>query len=136
MPSRVNTKQPQSVRRPIRIAFLSMLTVTLLHGRVDADEAINFNRDIRPILSDRCFACHGPDKNARKADLRLDQRQVAVDVGAIAPGDVSKSKLVERIFSTDPDVMMPPPKHNMPLTAMMQNVTVWQDFLAGSSDTH
>ena len=117
MPSRVDTKQPRSVHRLNLIVPLCLLTVTLLHGRVDADDAINFNRDIRPILSDRCFACHGPDKNARKADLRLDQRQVAVDVGAIAPGDVSKSKLVERIFSTDPDVMMPPPKHNKPLTA-------------------
>ena len=119
MPSRVHTKQPRSDHRLHRIVLIGWLAVTLLHSRVDADEAINFNRDIRPILSDRCFACHGPDKNARKADLRLDQRQVAVEVGAIAPSDVDKSKLVERIFSTDPDVMMPPPKHNKPLTAIM-----------------
>ena len=85
--------------------------------RASGDDGINFNRDIRPILSDRCFACHGPDKNARKADLRLDQRQAAIDAGAISPGKTSSSKLVERILSTDPDVMMPPPKHNKPLTA-------------------
>lgn len=85
--------------------------------RASGDDGINFNRDIRPILSDRCFACHGPDKNARKADLRLDQRQAAIDAGAISPGKASNSKLVERILSTDPDVMMPPPKHNKPLTA-------------------
>lgn len=96
---------------------LMMVAFGLLGAlRASGDDGINFNRDIRPILSDRCFACHGPDKNARKADLRLDQRQAAIDAGAISPGEVSKSKLVERILSTDPDVMMPPPKHNKPLT--------------------
>jgi len=96
----------------------ALLAIGLLWcDQTRGDDAINFNRDIRPILSDRCFACHGPDKSARKADLRLDQRQAAVDAGAISPGDSSKSKLVERILSTDPDVMMPPPKLNKPLTA-------------------
>src|SRR5436190_9097575 len=81
-----------------------------------ADESVNFNRDIRPVLSDKCFACHGLDKNARKADLRLDQRQSAVDKKAIVPGKPADSALTERIFSTDPDVVMPPPKANKPLT--------------------
>ena len=92
------------------------ILVTCLPDSLKGAESINFNRDIRPILSDKCFACHGPDKNARKADLRLDQRQGAVDARAIVPGAPEKSLLIERISSTDPDVLMPPVRHNKPLT--------------------
>lgn len=83
---------------------------------VGADEPVNFNRDIRPILSDKCFACHGQDKNARKADLRLDQRASAVEKKAIVPGIPIESQLIERIDSDDPESMMPPPKTNKKLT--------------------
>jgi len=93
--------------------LIGVSTVSLVRG----EERLEFNRDIRPILSDRCFACHGPDKNARKADLRLDDRQVAITTGAITPGSLDKSRLIERIDSTDPDQVMPPPKHNKPLSA-------------------
>ena len=72
-----------------------------------ADE-ISFNRAIRPILSDNCFSCHGPDEHGRQADLRLDVRDDAVDYGAIVPGDVDGSLLVERVRETDPDLVMPP----------------------------
>ena len=48
---------------------------------------LEYNRDIRPILAENCFACHGPDSAARKADLRLDRREAAVEAGAIAPGE-------------------------------------------------
>jgi hypothetical protein len=82
-----------------------------------AEGAIRFNRDIRPILSDNCFLCHGPDKNKRKAKLRLDDRAIALDKKAIVPGDVSKSELVRRIFTTDPDDQMPPPDSGKHLTA-------------------
>jgi hypothetical protein len=76
---------------------------------------IDFNKDIRPILSENCFACHGPDKNKRKAGLRLDIQEDALsklESGdfAIVPGDVSKSKLLKLITSTDDDERMPPPK--------------------------
>ncbi|MHA3775680.1 PSD1 and planctomycete cytochrome C domain-containing protein [Verrucomicrobiota bacterium sgz303538] len=75
---------------------------------------ISFNRDIRPILSDNCFACHGPDKKARKADLRLDTREGATEVhdgvAAIVPGHTNRSELLNRIVSHDPDEVMPPPK--------------------------
>ncbi len=70
---------------------------------------IQFNRDVRPILAENCFRCHGPDSASRKADLRLDRREVAVDAGAITPGNPDESELVERIFSTDPEKVMPPP---------------------------
>ena len=72
-----------------------------------ADE-IRFNRDIRPIFSDNCFACHGPDGNARQADLRLDRREVALARGAIVPGDLSASKLIERIGNPNEVLRMPP----------------------------
>ena len=83
---------------------------------------VQFNRDIRPILAENCFYCHGRDANKRKAGLRLDDRDIAthaVDSGeiAIVPGDPGKSELVVRIFSDDPDEQMPPPKSNRVLTA-------------------
>lgn len=71
-------------------------------------EEINFTRDVRPILSSRCFKCHGPDVAAREADLRLDQRREAIDLAAIVPGSPEKSSLVNRILSEDPDLRMPP----------------------------
>ena len=74
-----------------------------------AEPPLSFNRDIRPILADNCLPCHGPDRNARKADLRLDQRDAAIDAGAIAPGQPDVSALMARIESDDPLVVMPPP---------------------------
>ncbi len=74
-----------------------------------ASSPIQYNRDVRPILAEKCFRCHGPDSASRKADLRLDRREVAIDYGAIVPGKPDESELVERIFSTDPEKVMPPP---------------------------
>ena len=84
---------------------------------VEAEDAISFNRDIRPILADKCFYCHGQDANKREADLRLDDRAAALAAGAFVPGDIGASKLVQRIHSTDPDTQMPPPDSNRMLTA-------------------
>ena len=81
------------------------------------DDKIQFNRDVRPILSEHCIACHGPDAKKRKAKLRLDVRDAAVEAGAIAPGKPDQSELVTRVFSTDPDTVMPHPDHHKPLTA-------------------
>ena len=82
---------------------------------------IDFNRDIRAIFSDNCFACHGPDDKERKARLRLDRKVDAFKPAksgdyAIVPGDLAKSKLIERITSKDPDEVMPPPKTGKKLT--------------------
>ena len=63
---------------------------------------LEYNRDVRPILAENCFACHGPDSAARKADLRLDRRDAAIKAGAIAPGDTDGSELIARINATDP----------------------------------
>jgi hypothetical protein len=78
---------------------------------------VEFNRDIRPILSENCNQCHGPDKNKRKAKLRLDQRASAVSTKAIVPGKPDESELVTRIQSTDADEVMPPPSSRKALTA-------------------
>jgi hypothetical protein len=82
---------------------------------------ISYNRDIRPILSDKCFLCHGPDANTRKAGLRLDMQSAAfaelqVNKGhfAIVPGSPEQSELIRRIESTDPAVLMPLPESNLP----------------------
>lgn len=77
---------------------------------------IDFNRQIRPILSDNCFLCHGPSESARKADLRLDERQSAIDSGLLIPGDPDQDEIIARVFSGDPDLIMPPPESNKQLT--------------------
>ncbi len=83
---------------------------------------IEFNRDVRPILAENCFRCHGPDSASRKADLRLDRRQGAVDSGAIAPGDVDASEILQRIHSSDPDEVMPPPSTKKTLSAEQKEI--------------
>ncbi|MEZ6064867.1 MAG: PSD1 and planctomycete cytochrome C domain-containing protein [Planctomycetaceae bacterium] len=76
---------------------------------------VSYNRDIRPILSDKCFACHGPDANTREADLRLDLREAAIE--ALSPDDPDNSAVLERIASNDDDVRMPPPETHKRVTA-------------------
>ncbi len=82
----------------------------------DLPDQVEFNRDIRPILSNNCSACHGPDGGPRKANLRLDVREVAIsqrqgyDDPAISPGSPRASALVERILHEDPQKRMPPPE--------------------------
>ncbi|MFM8705484.1 MAG: c-type cytochrome domain-containing protein, partial [Planctomycetia bacterium] len=78
---------------------------------------VSFNRDIRPILSDNCFSCHGPDAGHRQADLRLDVRDDAVAAGAIVPGKPAESTLVARIDAADPGELMPPPESHKKLDA-------------------
>ncbi|MFO0811075.1 MAG: c-type cytochrome domain-containing protein [Gemmataceae bacterium] len=79
---------------------------------------VEFNRDVRPILSDNCFQCHGPDKGQRKADLRLDDRANAIAKEAIVPGKPNDSELIRRIVSDDATEVMPPPTAHKKLTAV------------------
>ncbi|QDT92335.1 DUF1553 domain-containing protein [Gimesia algae] len=72
-----------------------------------AEATVDFSRDIRPILSNNCFFCHGPDEKHREADLRLDTREGAFE-SVIVPGNLKESALIERILSDDPDMQMPP----------------------------
>ena len=80
---------------------LCALCASVSPCRRRAADKLEYNRDIRPILAENCFACHGPDSAARKADLRLDRRDEAVKAEAIVPGKPDESELVERIFSDD-----------------------------------
>jgi len=101
-------------------SILAFLLMT--HPSGAATNAVEFNRDVRPILAENCFACHGPDKNQRKAKLRLDVREAAVDREAIVPGKPEQSKLVEHILSSDPDEVMPPPKTRKTLTTQQKEL--------------
>ncbi len=82
-----------------------------------AGEEIRYGRDIRPILSDKCFFCHGSDPNTREEGLRLDIRESAIEGQAFIPGNAEKSLLIELINSTDEDEIMPPPKSHKTLDA-------------------
>jgi len=82
-----------------------------------ADTPLSYTRDIRPILSENCFYCHGQDANQRKADIRFDTLQGQKESGAITPGKPSESPLIDRIHSGDVTKLMPPPKSNRKLTA-------------------
>jgi len=90
---------------------------------------LSYNRDVRPILSDKCFACHGPDRGAREADLRLDVAEDGKDYDgahayAAVPGDVKASELVELIHSDKPKTVMPPAKVKNPLTEQEKAILV------------
>ncbi len=99
---------------PILIAGL----ITGLPGASFAVEPkpLDFNADIRPILSENCFYCHGPDANKRKSKLRLDIREEALKKKAFVPGDIHASELVKRLFSKDSEEVMPPPDSHRSVT--------------------
>ena len=91
---------------------------------------IEFNRDVRPILSNNCFYCHGPDQHKRKAKLRLDNYAGATEdrkgSRAIDPADLAGSELIQRLFTTDPDEVMPPPETHQKLSdAEKQILKTW-----------
>ncbi|MEP3481741.1 MAG: PSD1 and planctomycete cytochrome C domain-containing protein [Fuerstiella sp.] len=95
------------------LLFAVVCVAFTCHSAKAADD-ISFNRDIRPILTNHCFACHGPDAAAAAGDLRLDLRDAAIE-HVIVPGDAQGSELVDRIVSQDEDVVMPPPELHKPL---------------------
>ena len=97
----------------MRTPFALLILALPLVGR-SAEKIVDFNRDVRPILAGKCFACHGPDDKARKADLRLDTFAGAIaehdGTFAVKPGKPAESELLARVRSHDPNEMMPPPK--------------------------
>ena len=108
------------------ISFLSALALLPIaessdsskdaQAAVDQIKDIEFNRHIRPILSNNCFFCHGPDKEKREGDLRLDIREDAIEAFAFVPGNTEDGELLHRIFSDNPKEVMPEPKSNKSLT--------------------
>ena len=104
-------------------ALLATATV-LATGPAAAADELSYNRDIRSILVENCFSCHGADSAGRKADLRLDERDQAVESGALVPGDPDSSVMLDRIFSDDPEEVMPPPETKKSLTAAQKELLV------------
>ena len=86
----------------------SLVIMFLAAPGLVAGEQLDFNRDIRSILTNNCFTCHGPDAKSREADLRLDEREVALEFEAIVPGRPDDSELIRRIKTDDADEIMPP----------------------------
>jgi hypothetical protein len=108
---------------PAKIERRSPLLVVaaLLLSTTSASAEVNFSRDILPILSDKCFHCHGPDAKTRKANLRFDSKEGAFRLrkgkSVLVPGDSVASELIRRVIATDDDERMPPPEANRSLTA-------------------
>ena len=103
---------------------LAILIATLFSASFGwSADKIQYNRDIRPILAENCFSCHGQDSAARKAKLRLDQRDPAIESGSIKPGSVKESELITRIVLPDDDEQLMPPKNShKKLTAAQKEV--------------
>ena len=119
--------------------LLMLLQCAICCDHVNAqssDTAVSFDRDIRPILSDTCFQCHGPDEEQRHSQLRLDQRSGLFSdrngTPVVQPGDPAASLLVQRITSSDPDTKMPPPDSVRRLTAAQ--IDLLQRWIAQGAD--
>ncbi|MBI3878715.1 MAG: PSD1 domain-containing protein [Verrucomicrobia bacterium] len=110
-------------------SLLTLVTVALpaIAAFGAAKHEVKFNRDIRPIMSDTCFHCHGPDAKARKANLRLDLRDEALKPAKsgeipIVPGKPEKSEIIKRIFTKDTDDLMPPPDAHKTFTPAQKDL--------------
>ncbi|MCI0703681.1 MAG: PSD1 and planctomycete cytochrome C domain-containing protein [Planctomycetia bacterium] len=112
----------------------TILTIacTLLFVRAGSAAPVDFAREVRPILSGQCFQCHGPDEKARKAKLRLDVREDAINAGVIVPGKPDESELFKRVCSTDPEVRMPPVKSKKPALTTSQTALIKQWITEGA----
>ena len=104
------------------LLFLASFNLAQAADAPASASPLEYNRDIRPILSENCFACHGPDSAARKADLRLDQRPAALENEAFVPGRPDESELIRRIVSTDPKLQMPPAASHKKLTPAQKDI--------------
>src|SRR5579864_3486445 len=115
----------------LRIVAAVLLHVAALsRAAVYAGERVEYNRDIRPILSANCFPCHGPDEKKRKAKMRLDRKDDALrdrdGYAVIVPGQPDESEVVLRIEADDDTLKMPPPKSRKTLTpAQVERIKAW-----------
>lgn len=107
-------------------ASIAPLLACLLTTPIWASDQIQFNRDVRPLLADNCFQCHGPDSKTRHADLRLDTESGLAQAGLIVAGDPESSQLIQRIESSDVDLHMPPADSHKQLTdGQIQKIKDW-----------
>ena len=105
----------------IRCYFPAVASLLIGSSLVSAEEPIRFNRDIRPIIAEHCYHCHGPDPSSRKAGLRFDREESLFaargdEVATVVRGKPDESPLYQRISSADPDEIMPPEKAHKPLS--------------------
>lgn len=109
------------------------LVIPIFAASLASAASVSFNRDIRPIMADTCFRCHGPDKNSRMANLRLDLRDQALQANRkgeapIVPGNASASLIIKRIFNENPAMVMPPKQAHKDLTAKQkETIRQWVD---------
>jgi hypothetical protein len=119
-----------AVRTVVLAAFLTTATSTSAAPRID------YNREIRPILSNACYQCHGPDEKKREADLRLDTREglfAEIDgIHPVVPGNPAGSEIILRISSDDKDEVMPPPKAKKPLKP--EQIALIRDWIKQGAD--
>ncbi len=102
------------LRTPSTLLVLGVSVICVQWSIARQDDTVDFQKQIQPILSDRCYHCHGPDEQARMADLRLDEQEGALQV--VVPGDPANSELWSRLTSQDPDSTMPPPASKLRVT--------------------
>src|SRR5262245_9449354 len=115
--------------RQVLSVFAACAAAVTVASAAEPDR-VTFNRDIRPIMSDTCFRCHGPDRTARKADMRLDIREEATKATRarripIVPGDPDQSEVIRRIFSTGATVMPPTSTHKQLTEAQKNTIRRW-----------
>ena len=118
--------------KSLKILSVASLFSAWLQLAAEEKQTVSFNRDIRPILSSKCFHCHGPSEKSRKAKLRLDIEELALSerdgVRAIAPGNLDDSEVWHRILSDDPDEVMPPPESKKPMTK--EEISLFKTWIA------
>lgn len=108
------------------IVFAVLASATHADDAASSERAISFAHDVRPILSDKCFLCHGPDEGTREAGLRLDTEEGVIDY--FGEGDFEAAYAWERINETDPEYQMPPPEHGKPLTPdEVETIRQWME---------
>lgn len=111
--------------RVLVACLLLPLIPTIAHSQQGRPEPVDFNRDVRTILSNKCFQCHGPDPNSRKAELRFD-KPGKTELALLSPGKPENSDLLQRVTSDDPREVMPPPKSGKKLTPReIETLTAW-----------
>ena len=127
-PVRLWLPLPRRLVRPLGSAIAGVglaLCQFGLGGPAQAAESpLSYNEHIRPILVENCFSCHGADSASRQADLRLDRRDDAVEYGAIVPGDPDSTAILDRVYSDDPEMVMPPPETKKTLSAAQKELLV------------
>ena len=118
--------------KSLSIFSLISLLFSCLQLAGEGKQTVSFNRDIRPILSSKCFHCHGPSDKFRKAKLRLDLEESALSerdgIRAIVPGNLDESELWHRILSDDPEEMMPPPESKKPMSK--EEISLFKTWIA------